>query len=101
MQWTDDANGGFSRAPNDPLLHSAITDVEFGSKQVNPAAQQHDPNSLFTWPRRLAEMRKNCPEIGWGDCNLPQGASSSVVVQRYTLEGTSVLVLHNLGRTNA
>ncbi|MGY3427480.1 glycosidase [Bradyrhizobium sp. F1.13.4] len=97
MQWTDDPNGGFSTAPNERLLHSAITEGEFGSNQVNAAAQQRDPNSLFNWLRRLTELRQSCPEIGWGDCTLPEADSPSVLVQHYSLEGKSVLVLHNLG----
>ncbi|MBW8855049.1 MAG: trehalose synthase, partial [Bradyrhizobium sp.] len=97
MQWTDDTNGGFSTAPNERLLHSVITDGEFGSKQVNAAAQQHDPNSLLNWLRRLAEVRQSCPQIGWGECTLPQADSSSVLVQHYSLEAKSVLILHNLG----
>jgi maltose alpha-D-glucosyltransferase/alpha-amylase len=97
MQWTDDLNGGFSTAPNDRLLHSVITDGEFDSSQVNAAAQQRDPNSLFNWLRRLTELRQSCPEIGWGDCSLPQADSPSILVQHYSLEGKSVLILHNLG----
>jgi maltose alpha-D-glucosyltransferase / alpha-amylase len=97
MQWTDDPNGGFSTAPNERLLHSVITDGEFGSNHVYAAAQQRDPNSLFNWLRRLVEVRQSCAEIGWGACSLPQADSSSIMVQHYSLEAKSVVILHNLG----
>jgi maltose alpha-D-glucosyltransferase / alpha-amylase len=97
MQWTDGPNGGFSTASDERLLHSVITNDEFGSRQVNAAAQQRDPNSLFSWLRRLTEVRQSCPEIGWGDCTLPQTDSPSILVQHHSLEAKSVLILNNLG----
>jgi hypothetical protein len=34
---------------------------------VNVAAQKRDPKSLMDWTERMIRMRKEVPEIGWGD----------------------------------
>jgi len=96
MQWTDDENGGFSTAPGDRLANDVITGGDYGSAKVNAAAQQRDPNSLLSWMRRLIEVRQSCPEIGWGDWSLPQAEAASVFAERFSWQGKSVLVLHNL-----
>jgi maltose alpha-D-glucosyltransferase/alpha-amylase len=96
MQWTDDQNAGFSTAPNERLLHPVIAEGEFGSNHVNAAAQQRDPNSLFNWLRRLSEVRQSCAEIGWGDWKLPPTEAPSVLVQHFSFEAKSIVILHNL-----
>lgn len=96
MQWADDDNGGFSTAPQDRLLHPVITEGDFGPSKVNAVTQQRDPNSLLSWMRRLIEVRQSCPEIGWGELSLLDTDVPSVFVERFSCEGKSVLVLHNL-----
>jgi maltose alpha-D-glucosyltransferase / alpha-amylase len=39
----------------------------YGFEHVNVAEQRRDPNSLLNWTERLIRMRKEVPEIGWGD----------------------------------
>ena len=50
-----------------PLLpgdqRAALTAIE----HVNAAEQRRDPNSLLNWTERIIRMRKEVPEIGWGD----------------------------------
>lgn len=96
MQWADDDNGGFSTAPQDRLLHPVITEGDFGPSKVNAVTQQRDPDSLLSWMRRLIEVRQSCPEIGWGELSLLDTDVPSVFVERFSCEGKSVLVLHNL-----
>ncbi|MBW7970667.1 alpha-amylase family protein [Bradyrhizobium sp. BR 10289] len=98
MQWTADETGGFSARLATRSRYDMIRDAEYAPSKVNAAAQQRDPDSFFNWLRRLVELRKGCSEIGWGDLSLPQANAPSILVQRYTWEGQSVLILHNLSQ---
>jgi maltose alpha-D-glucosyltransferase/alpha-amylase len=89
MQWTDESNGGFSTAPEERLIQPVIMSGDFGAAKINAVAQERDPKSLFSWIRRLVDVRQSCPEIGWGEANV-------VFAQRITWEENSVLILHNL-----
>ena len=37
-----------------------------GPEHVNVAAQLHDPESLWSFMRKLISIRRTCPELGWG-----------------------------------
>jgi maltose alpha-D-glucosyltransferase / alpha-amylase len=98
MQWTDEANGGFSTAPEQRLIQPVIMSGDFGTPAVNVTAQQRDPKSLFSWVRRLVDVRQSCPEIGWGEWSIPAVDNPAVFALRFTWEDKSVLVLHNLAK---
>ena len=51
---------------NKPIL-PVISDGPYGYQHVNAAEQRRDPNSLLNWTERIIRMRKEVPEIGWGD----------------------------------
>jgi maltose alpha-D-glucosyltransferase/alpha-amylase len=40
-------------------------------------------------------MRKECPELGWGDYTVLRTHASDVLVLRYDFRGVSMLTLHN------
>jgi maltose alpha-D-glucosyltransferase/alpha-amylase len=63
---------------------------------VNVAAQRRDPNSLLNWMERIIRMRKEVPEIGWGDFSFIQMKQQAVLAMRYDWRNNSVLCLHNL-----
>ncbi len=44
-----------------------ISGGPYGYEHVNAAEQRRDPNSLLNWTERIIRMRKEVPEIGWGD----------------------------------
>ncbi|WP_247279613.1 MULTISPECIES: alpha-amylase family glycosyl hydrolase [unclassified Bradyrhizobium] len=100
MQWTDDENAGFSTRPGNRLLHHVIREGQYAPANVNAIAQQRDPDSLFNWLRRLVEMRQSCPEIGWGECTVPESNCPAVLIQHFVWQGKFVLVLHNLSQTS-
>jgi maltose alpha-D-glucosyltransferase/alpha-amylase len=62
---------------------------------VNVAAQQRDPASLFNWMARMIRVRKECPEIGWGDWAILATGAQDVLALRYDWRGNSVIVVHN------
>jgi glycosidase len=39
----------------------------YGYEHVNAAKQRRDPNSMLNWTERIIRMRKEVPEVGWGD----------------------------------
>ena len=72
MQWTAGATAGFSTAPPDALCRPLPTDPRFAPEAVNVQAQRTDPESLLNWFERTIRLRKELPEIGWGECRSPR-----------------------------
>ncbi|WNM63402.1 alpha-amylase family protein [Candidatus Nitrospira neomarina] len=93
MQWSDEAQAGFSTAehPILPVIESGM----YSYKQINVEAQRRDPGSLLNWMARIIRLRKECPEIGWGTWNILQTGSKKVLGMRYDWGGNSLVVLHN------
>ena len=63
---------------------------------MNVAAQRRDPNSLLNWMERIIRMRKEVPEIGWGDFSFVSTGTPQVLAMRYDWRNNSVLCVHNL-----
>src|SRR5664280_2900983 len=74
---------------------SAIKDGVYGYPHVNVAAQRRDPNSLLNWMERIIRMRKEVPEIGWGDFSFIATKTPQVLAMRYVWRNNSVLCMHN------
>ncbi|MDD4012271.1 MAG: alpha-glucosidase [Sphaerochaetaceae bacterium] len=88
MQWSDEANGGFSKAS--PWLKS-----NSNYKSINVKAQENDPDSVLAFYRRLLEFR-NQSEI------LKKGAFSQILNQKgvfafeRSLDGKRLVIVINL-----
>jgi maltose alpha-D-glucosyltransferase / alpha-amylase len=94
MQWSTEPNAGFTES-DDPVL-PVIKDGAYGFQHVNVADQRRDPNSLLNWMERIIRMRKEVPEIGWGDFSfLPAGTPQALAI-KYTWRNNSVVCVHNL-----
>jgi maltose alpha-D-glucosyltransferase / alpha-amylase len=93
MQWSADRNGGFSRARRTVL--PVISDPIYGYQRVNVESQRRDPHSLLNWVERKIRMRKECPEISWGDWKILKTNANDVLVMEYTWQDHSLIVLHN------
>ena len=65
MQWSQGANGGFSTAPTRRLVQRVVPG-EYGPARVSVTGQLHDPDSLWTFVRKLISVYRSCPELGWG-----------------------------------
>jgi maltose alpha-D-glucosyltransferase/alpha-amylase len=94
MQWSDEPNGGFTKSPR-PVV-PVISTGAFGYEHVNVAQQRRDPNSLLNWTERIIRMRKEVPEIGWGDYEVIPTRDDAILVIRYDWRNNSVLFVHNL-----
>jgi trehalose synthase len=101
MQWSDDANGGFSAASAERLVAPVRADGAYGYRVVNAASQRHDPQSLLNWMERMIRMRKECPEIGWGRATVLPTGEEGVFAHRVDWEGRVLLFAHNLSHRAA
>ncbi|PXA83054.1 trehalose synthase [Caulobacter sp. D4A] len=97
MQWSTEPHGGFTK--NDKPVLPVISGGPFGFEHLNVAHQRRDPNSMLNWTERLIRMRKEAPEIGWGDCVPLETSDQGVLVLRYDWRNNSVVVVHNLHST--
>ena len=68
----------------------------YGYEHVNVAKQRRDPNSMLNWTERIIRMRKEVPEVGWGDFKVIATRDPAVLVIRYDWRNNSVLFVHNL-----
>jgi maltose alpha-D-glucosyltransferase/alpha-amylase len=101
MQWSDDANAGFSSAPEGELCRPVTAMPGFDAAAVNVAAQRRDEGSLLNWFERLIRRRRESPEIGHGRyTGLPTG-DPAVLAHRCDWEDRVIVAVHNLAARSA
>ncbi len=93
MQWSPDRHGGFTTARRP--LRRLVNDPIYGYRRVNVADQRRDPDSFLNWTERTIRMRKECPEIGWGDWKIVPTGSPHVMAMRYDWDDRTSVFLHN------
>jgi maltose alpha-D-glucosyltransferase/alpha-amylase len=94
MQWSEEPNGGFTQHPRPK--NRVINEGPYGFQRINAAIQRRHPDSLLNWTERIMRMRKEVPEIGWGDFEILKVRDPAVLAIRYDWRNNSVFVLHNL-----
>jgi len=93
MQWSDEPHGGFTK--HDKPICPVISEGPYGFEHVNAAIQRRYPDSLLNWTERIIRMRKEVPEIGWGDFAVIGLRNPAILVMRYDWRNNSVLFIHN------
>jgi maltose alpha-D-glucosyltransferase/alpha-amylase len=93
MQWSTEPNGGFTKS-NKPVV-PVIDKGPYGFAHVNAADQRRDPHSMLNWTERIIRMRKEVPEVGWGQFEIVNTGDDAVLGLRYDWRNNSVLFLHN------
>ncbi|MBB5447654.1 MULTISPECIES: alpha-amylase family protein [unclassified Paraburkholderia] len=93
MQWSGEPQGGFTRHSKPPV--PAISGGAYGFERVNVAKQRRDPDSFLNWTERMIRMRKEVPEISWGDFEVLPTSRNNVLALSYQWRNNSVLFLHN------
>ena len=93
MQWSPERHGGFTLAerPVTPLVEGGV----YGYERVNVENQQRDPHSLLNWNIAMIRLRKECPEIAWGEWQILPTGSPHVLAMQYEWRGNAVLIVHN------
>lgn len=94
MQWSTEPHAGFTKS--DRPIVPVISDGPYGYEHVNVAEQRRDPNSLLNWTERIIRMRKEVPEVGWGDFQVLPVRDPAIFAIRYDWRSNSVLFVHNL-----
>lgn len=94
MQWSREENAGFSRAAKTEL--PVIAKGPYRYDTVNAADQRRDPESFLNWMERMIRMRKELPEVGWGDFEILKVKQHGVLAIRFDWRNNSVLTLHNI-----
>jgi maltose alpha-D-glucosyltransferase/alpha-amylase len=94
MQWSNEPQGGFTKSdkPHIPVIAGG----PYGYEHINAAIQRRHPESLLNWTERIIRMRKEVPEVGWGDFVIIPSGNRSVLIMRYDWRNNSVLFVHNL-----
>ncbi len=96
MQWTAEPGAGFSTADPARFYEPLIDDDTFGYRQVNVAAQQADPGSLWHAMQKLIAVRKMHPVFGNGEL-LFMPHDNPAVLAFFRRDATeTLLVLVNL-----
>jgi maltose alpha-D-glucosyltransferase/alpha-amylase len=94
MQWSTEPHAGFTEG--DKPCSPVIDKGPYGYEHVNAAKQRRDPNSMLNWTERIIRMRKEVPEVGWGDFQIIAVRDPAILVMRYDWRNNSVLFVHNL-----
>ncbi|HEX3180257.1 MAG TPA: alpha-amylase family protein [Beijerinckiaceae bacterium] len=94
MQWSDEPHGGFTKSDK-PVL-PVISGGPYGFEHINAAIQRRFDNSMLNWTERIIRMRKEVPEIGWGDYQILRLRDPAILALRYDWRNNSVVILHNL-----
>jgi len=94
MQWSTEPNAGFTKhaKPKNPVIDKG----PYGYDHVNVAMQRRDPHSMLNWTERMIRMRKEVPEVGWGNFVIIPTRNPAVLAMRYDWRNNSVLFVHNL-----
>ncbi|HTF94882.1 MAG TPA: maltose alpha-D-glucosyltransferase [Cellvibrio sp.] len=102
MQWTNDRNGGFSRADPASLTLPTIMDPLYGFQAINVEAQARDAHSLLNWTRRMLSIRKQQKAFGRGSLKILSPANRRILayLREYNSVDTSetILCVANMSR---
>jgi maltose alpha-D-glucosyltransferase/alpha-amylase len=94
MQWSSEPHGGFTKG--DKPCMPVIDKGPYGYEHVNAARQRRDPGAMLNWTERIIRMRKEVPEIGWGDFKVIPVRDPAILIIRYDWRNNSALFVHNL-----
>jgi maltose alpha-D-glucosyltransferase/alpha-amylase len=94
MQWSPEKHGGFTTAARP--VRPVVSDPIYGYQRVNVETQRRDPHSMVNWVERKIRMRRECPEISWGDWKILDPGTTGVLVMRYHWRGHTLVIVHNI-----
>jgi trehalose synthase len=98
MQWTDQRNGGFSRA-RPSRLRRPLADGAFGPEHVNVADQRRDDGSLMRFMSLLIRRYRESPELGWAHFQMIDQPHRAVLAHECAHDDRRLVALHNLAST--
>ncbi len=93
MQWSSEPEGGFTT--NAEPVRPVVADDGFSPADVNVAAQRRDDGSLLNWMERLIRRRRECPEFGWGRCEVLDSGDPALLAHRVTWGDSTIVAVHS------
>ena len=96
MQWTADANAGFSKCDPSRLYLPVIETPEYNPALINVESQMEDPDSLFHAIKHMISIRKQHPVFSQGRLEWFPTSSKAVIAYRRILDDEQILILNNL-----
>ncbi len=95
MQWSNDRNGGFSRADPASLTLPLIMDPQYGFQSINVEAQAGDAHSLLNWTRRMLSVRKQQKAFGRGSLKILSPANRRILayLREHHLDDNQEIIL--------
>ena len=98
MQWSNDRNGGFSKADPERLYLPAIQNDRFGYAQVNVETQLTQENSLLQWIRNQIMIRKQYRAFGKGTYREIDSTNEAVLTFLREYKGQTILCVNNMSK---
>ena len=98
MQWSDDRNGGFSRADFAQLYFPVNVDPVYGYQAVNVEAQRRYSTSLLNWVREMIHLRKRHPVFGRGSIDFVEPSNRKIFAFIRSYREEVVLCVFNLSQ---
>jgi maltose alpha-D-glucosyltransferase/alpha-amylase len=98
MQWSAQANAGFSTAPAKRVRRPVIDFGKFDYRLVNVQAERRNPASLLNRIERMIRTRKEFPEFACGKYRLLESDRPEAIFAHACEddEGNAVVAVHNL-----
>jgi maltose alpha-D-glucosyltransferase / alpha-amylase len=96
MQWNGGWNAGFSTADPERLYLPISSNPIYGYQSINVESQRRSPHSLFSWMKRLIQVRKSTRVFGRGSLSFLNPANHRVLAYVRELNEERVLAVNNL-----
>lgn len=93
MQWSAEKHSGFTKGRTP--IHPVVDEGYYSYEHVNVENQRREPGSLLNWMTSLIRMRKECPEIGYGNWEIMDTGHTEILGMRYTWKNKILLIWHN------
>jgi maltose alpha-D-glucosyltransferase/alpha-amylase len=94
MQWSAGPAGGFTTSGNP--YRPVHADGPGGYHSVNVAGQRNDPGSQYSWVAQAIRVRRDCPELGWGEWRTLDVGDQRVLGIETRWHEHRMITLHNL-----
>ncbi len=99
MQWSQDRNGGFSRANPQQLFLPAIQDPVYGYEAVNVEAESTNAGSLLNWMKRFVGIRNRQKAFGRGRIDLVYPRNRKILAYTRSYDDEVIFCVFNVSRS--
>ena len=96
MQWSNDRNGGFSKADPERLYLPAIQNDQYGYQTVNVENAMKRDNSLLHWVRSQIKVRQQYKAFGLGTYREVDSENEAVLTYLREHKDETILCVNNL-----